>query len=248
MSDAPLPYSAAKACARLGGLSYVMLAAGGIFGGFIAIASQVVPGDAPATAVNISEAGALYRYGVLAWVITIVLDLVVAWALYVVTRPAGSQLPLLMAWSRVVYIAIHGAAITQLALAQKFASGANFLSVFSIDQLAAFTSLALVAHKTGFQIALIFFGLHLVLLAVLMVRAPYLPSLVGVLVAISGLVYVGDAIAYIGMADYDAYAGYFVAAVSIAAIVAELGLAGFLLLVGVGTKYPYADRTEGAGD
>ena len=237
MQNGYASYGAAKRYARLAGLSYLLLAAGGVFGGFVAIASQVVPGDPMATAANIEGAGRLYRLGVLAWVVTLIFDLIVAWALTIVTAPAAPRLAVLAGLCRTVYVAVHAAVAGNLAAAQRYAEGEGALSAFPPDQLAALANDALLHHKTGFEISLVFFGLHLILIGVLMMRARYLPSWIGVLVAISGLVYLVDAGAWLVLDDYDAYAMPLVAAVSITAIVAELALAFYLVIVGVGRRY-----------
>jgi len=229
-------YVNAKKYARLAGVAYLVLAAAGIFGGFIAISSQVVPGDPVATAVNIAQAGQLFRLGLTAWVLTIVLHVVVAWALFVVMQPANSCLSILAACFRLIYVAIHGAGIAYLAQAQKLAG--QDAGVFSVEQVAAFTSQALVTHKTAFEIALIFFGIHLILLAWLMFVSGYMPKLIAVLLVVSGAAYLINATAHLVMADYDTYAVMFIALVSIPAVVAELALTFWLLIVGVGKAYP----------
>lgn len=229
------PYTKAKQYARLAGLAYLLLASAGIFGGFIAISSQVVPGDPVATAVNIAQAGLLFRLGVAAWVLTILLDVIVAWALFVVLQPAGPRLSVLAAWFRLIYVAIHGAGITHLALAQKLAG--QDAGSFSMEQLAALTSQALITHKTTFEIALVFFGLHLILVAWLMFTSGYMPKLIAALLVVSGAAYVIDGMAYLLMADYDAHATFFIALVSIPAVIAELALTFWLLIAGVGKAY-----------
>lgn len=237
MPDQFASYAAAKAHARLAGVCYFLLAAGGIFGGFVAIASQLVAGDPMATAVNIAEAGRFYRLGVLAWVATLVFDLVVAWALTIVVWAAAPRLAALMGLFRVVYVAVHAAAAANLAAAQRHAEALAGPSPFTPAQLAAFANEALSAHKTGFEIALAFFGLHLILLGALMLRARYLPGWIGVLLAVSGLVYLIDSGAWLVLDDYEAYAVPLVAAVSVTAVIAELSLAFYLVIVGVGRRY-----------
>lgn len=229
-------YEHAKRYARAAGLSYLILAITGIFGGFIAISSQVVPGDPVATANNILNAGPLYRFGVLAWVITLIFDVIVAWALFAVLRPVNAHLSLLAALFRVVYIAIHGAGVVWLANAQKLADPAAY--GVSIEQSAIWVTQALITHKTIFEVALIFFGLHLILLAWMMFKSGYMPKLIGLLLIVSGTAYIIDGTAYLIMDNYDAHAMLFVAIVSIPAIIAELALTFWLLIKGVGRSYP----------
>ncbi|MBB4659226.1 DUF4386 domain-containing protein [Parvularcula dongshanensis] len=225
-----------KAYARLTGACYLGLGVAGIFGGFLAIAAQVVPGDPVATAQNLALNGGMVRAGILAWMLTLVLDVVVAWGLYVLTRPADTRLSVLMAWLRLVYVAVHAGAAANLARALRYAEGGGHLEAFGTDQLAALASDALLAHRTGFEIALLFFGLHLGLLAVLLWRSGFMPKLIAALLCASSAAYLVNAVAFLGLATYDRYAALLLGLVSVLAIVAELALAGYLLAVGIRTE------------
>ncbi len=57
--------------------------------GFAAFESLVVPADAATTARNIADNELLFRAVICGFLIVVVLDVVVAWALYVFLRPAG---------------------------------------------------------------------------------------------------------------------------------------------------------------
>ncbi len=79
-----------------------------------------MPGDAAATANNINAREMLFRCGIVSFIIVLILDVLVAWALYILLIPVNKNLALLAAWFRLVYTAIFGAAIY------------NFLSVFQL--------------------------------------------------------------------------------------------------------------------
>ena len=82
--------------------------------GFIAFERFAVPGDAATTAYNIMASEMLFRIKIASYLIVLTLDVVVAWALYVLLKPVNKSLSLLMAWFRVVYATIYG--IVQLNL------------------------------------------------------------------------------------------------------------------------------------
>ena len=55
-----------------------------------------------------------FRLGVLAWLLVVVLDVVVAWALYRVFRPVSPAVSMLTAVFRLVYTAVFLVAVGQL--------------------------------------------------------------------------------------------------------------------------------------
>ena len=71
----------------------------------------IIPGDAGATVNNILAGEMQFRIGIVCLFLVAVLDVVVAWALYIVLEPANKNLSLLAAWFRVLYSAILGVAL-----------------------------------------------------------------------------------------------------------------------------------------
>ncbi len=76
-----------------------------IFSNFFVIQNVIIPGDAAATAANINESELLFRSGIVCFIIVLILDVLVAWALYVLLIPVNKNLALLAAWFKVD---IHG--------------------------------------------------------------------------------------------------------------------------------------------
>jgi hypothetical protein len=71
-------------------------------------------------------------------------------------------------------------------------SGAGFLSAFTPDQLRAL-ALAFIGLRTfGFDIALVFFGFHCILVGYLIFRSTFLPRVLGIALAIGGLGYLAN--------------------------------------------------------
>lgn len=72
----------------------------GIFANFFASEKLIVPGNAADTAKNLMEHMMLFRLGIAAWLVMIVLDLIVAWALYLFLIPIDKGVSLLAAAGR----------------------------------------------------------------------------------------------------------------------------------------------------
>ncbi len=109
------------------------------------------------------------------------LDIASAWGLYLFFRPAHAGLSLLAAWFRLGYAAVLFALLAPLVAGLPPAPP-------EVTQAAA------LAFKQGWGLALGAFGVHLILLGVVGLKAPYLPSLLGVLLIVSGLGYLVDAL------------------------------------------------------
>jgi hypothetical protein len=116
----------------------------------------------------------LFRIAVLALVVVVVLDVLVAWALREFFAPVDPAVATLAAWCRLAYAAVFLVAIADL----HAASGA-------LDPLAHVD-----AFRDVWDVGLILFGVHLVLIGHLAAR--HLPAVLGALVAVAGLGYVVD--------------------------------------------------------
>jgi hypothetical protein len=72
--------------------------------------------------------------------------------------------------------------------------GADYLKVFSPEQLQAMALLALKAHTGGFNIALMFFGPSCIALGYLIFKSGFLPRVLGMLMTIAGACYFIDSL------------------------------------------------------
>jgi hypothetical protein len=148
-----------------------------------------VPGDAATTANNIMANEGLFRAGIGSWLIVITLDVVTAWALYVLLKQANKSLSLLAAWFRLMHAAIFGITLLNLVFVSVLLSGADYLTVFETGQLHALVSLFLNGYNYGFSIGLFFFSFHLGILGYLVYKSGYIPRILGVLLIVSSFGY-----------------------------------------------------------
>ncbi len=174
------------------GLGLLLMTIAAIFANFFVLESFIVPGDAAETANNIMVNEGLFRAGICSLIIVAILDVVVAWALYVFLKPINKNLSLLTAWFRLVYAAILGISLHNLFSVLQLLSGADYLKVFETDQLHAQAMLSLSAFSDGWDIGIVFFGLHLALLGYLVFKSDHIPRILGVLLVIAGLGYLID--------------------------------------------------------
>ncbi len=187
-------------------------------------------GDAAATAANIGESEGLFRLGLASFMVIFLLDVVVAWALYVLFRDVNRDLSLVTAWFRLVYTVFLGVALIFFFQALQLLGRADFLGVFDTDQLNAQALVALDTFNSTWLIGLVAFGVHLVFLGYLVIRSGYAPKALGYVLMAAGTAYVVDTFAHSLLSNYRDYAGLLLAVVAVPSILAE-GWFGLWLLV-----------------
>jgi hypothetical protein len=218
-----------RTAALIAGSSYVALFALGIFGNFLVRERLVQSDDAAATFQNVAGDASLVRLAIAAFIAAFVLDVLVAWALYYVFRPAGPGLSRLTAWFRLVYTIFLGTAAVFLFMALELVGSAEH--IVSLDQPVRETTtmLALDAFNATWLIGLTCFGVHLALLGVMCLRSDVAPRPLGSLLVIAGAAYVFDTLAYTLLSNYEDNEALFTAIVALPAVLAEAGLMIWLL-------------------
>ncbi len=222
-----------RTAAIVAGVGYVALFALAIFANFFVREGLIVTDDAAATAANIVESEGLFRLGMVAFAIIFLLDVVVAWALHLVFRPASPDLSLVAAWSRIVYTVFLGVALIFFFQALQLLGGADFLDTFSPEQLDAQALIALDTFNSTWLIGLSAFGLHLLILGGVVLRTRLAPRALGVILLVAGAAYVIDTAAHIILADYADYETAITTMVIVPAVLAE-GWFGLWLLLRAG--------------
>ena len=218
---------------KIAGSGYLIIFITGVFANFFVLENFIIPGDAAATANNIMADILLFRAGILSFIIMVVFDVVLAWALYVLLKPVNKHLSLLSGWLRLVNSTIFGIALVHLFDVLQILGGGEFLNAFSPDQLHAQVMLSFGLFNTTWLIGLMFFGLHLWVLGYLIYRSGYIPKVIGVLLFIAGIGYLVDSFAQFMLTSYTDYKDIFMMIVIVPGVVGELSLTIWLLLKGV---------------
>ena len=92
------------------------------------------------------------------------------------------------------------------------------------------------AHGSGYDIALVFFGLHCAILGYLIYRSDYVPKMLGILLLSASLGYLIDSFAHLLLPQGNPVLATTAAALVGIAVVAELSLSLWLLLKGIGEQ------------
>jgi hypothetical protein len=161
----------------------------------VAMAGIIVESDAATTVENILANQDRFRFGIVGHLGVILLDLVVAWALYVFLKPAKDNTSLLAAWSRLVYTIIYGMALVNLYGVFQLLGNADYLSAFGTPEIEAQVMLLLNAFRDTWDVGYIFFGLHLTLLGMVAFKSGFIPKVFSIILLIAGVSYLIDYIA-----------------------------------------------------
>jgi len=180
--------------ARVAGFLYLMLLPAPF--GLIYVPSRlVVSGDAAATASNIMASESLFRLGIVSNLLVQIVNIFVVLALYQLLKPVNKNMASLMAIFVLVGVSIGMLnELTQLAVL-RLLSGADYLTVFTTDQLKGLVYLFLRLHSQGLLIAQIFWGLWLFPMGYLVFKSGFLPRILGILLMIGCFGYVIDSFA-----------------------------------------------------
>jgi hypothetical protein len=176
----------AKLAGVLGLLSFV----GGGFGEAYVPSVLVVSADATATAENIIASGSLFRLGFAAYLVEALCDVGLTWVLYVLLRPVHRDLALLTVLFRIISTAGFAMAEVLYFASSRILGGADYLKTFSPDQLNTLALLLLKVGGLGGAVFSMFYGVASVVLGYLIFRSTFLPNVLGVLMALSGLGFV----------------------------------------------------------
>ena len=218
--------------ARIVGVSLLLLALIALYANFFVLSALIVPGDAAATVNNISSNELSFRLATASFIIVLVLDVVISWALYALLKRIDPFLALLAMFFRLIYSAIFGAAIFNFLSVLHLLSEAAYLAELGTGQLQAQAMLLMDAFANGWDIGLVFFGIHLLLVGYLVFKSEFMPKILGGLVMLAGVGYLVDSFAYITLANYADYETVFVLIVAIPGAIGELALATWLLARG----------------
>ena len=213
--------------ARLAGVIYLTIMVSAFFAEGVVRGGLVVDGNAVETSQRILASQSLYRLGGGADLITVVCDVALAALFYDLLKPAGRTLALLAASFRLAYAAIFGV-VAMLHFAPLMVLTVPGLTALPPAEHQAIAYLMLKLHTLGYNVALTFFGVHCVLLGVLIARARFLPAVLGWLLVITGVGYLVNSATHLVFTSVD-----FFPWILLPGLVAEGGLALWLCIVGL---------------
>jgi hypothetical protein len=170
-----------RTAAIVTGVSLLVMAVVAGMANFAAIEGLRVAGDPAATAANLVGSAGVFRLGAVGLLLAAVLDVVVAWGVYITFSGVNRGLALLGGWFRLAYAAVFTAVINNLFMALKTAPADPARMQFLLE-----------TFDNGWMLGMVLFGIHLVIVGALVWPGKIFSRIVAVLLFIAGAGYIVD--------------------------------------------------------
>lgn len=178
-----------RATARSIGVLYVLMGAPAVFTHYITRAF-IVPGDATATARNITAGALTYRLGILSFLVSGIAWILLVLSLYHLLKDVDRKQARLMVMLVAIAVAIDTVNLLNQMAPLILLSGGDFLSSFTKPQLDALALGFLRLGSNGNDVAMTFWGLWLFPFGLLVMKSGFIPRLIGVLLVVGCFAYV----------------------------------------------------------
>jgi len=212
--------------ARIAGFLYLMYILTSIIADLF---GQFVFADASATVNNIIAHESLFRIGFVISLFSYVIFLMAAWALYVLLKPVNKNIALLFLLLHLGGFAIMVSSTLNLFSALTLLSGADYLQVFTPDQLQAQAMLFINLFKNGSIISQIPYGIWLFPLGYLVFKSGSLPKILGILLIVDCFGLLAYVLQRVLLPSYNLISLPFL----MISFIAEISLSLWLLIKGV---------------
>jgi len=219
--------------ARIAGFLYLLIIGFGLIAQIFVRDNLVDYNNATVTAKNIIASEFWFRFGFVSELMMLVCDIGVTTILYILFRDFSRNLALLSTFFRLTSIIILCVVALSHYAALFFLGDVQYLTVFNSDQLEALSLLSIKLHGSGYNISLLFFGLHLIILGYLIYKSAFLPKFLGVLLLIGGLCYIINSFTWF---LFPTFVKTIYPAILIPCSIGELIFSLWLLIKGLKTK------------
>lgn len=220
---------------RLIGLLYLLvIILAGFSQGYIR-GSIFVTGDSVETASRILENHSLFRMGIVTDLLAFMIDAIISVLLYQLFKPINKSLTMVMASLRLIaHPAIASMNLINHYLAYKVLNANAIMSTFNPEQLESLSALFLDAHSYGYLIAGAFFGIHCLLLGILIYKSNIFPKIFGGFMIGAAAGYLLETFGNFSIPGYEESTALIV---GISAVLGEVSLTFYMLIQGAKKTY-----------
>ena len=188
-----------KTSAIVAGIGILLMAIIAPIANFSILEGMVKPDNLPETLQNILASQSQFRLSIALNLIVAILDIIVAWALFVYLRPINKSLSLLAAWFRIVYATLLVASVFYLINISQLINGVGFETNYLQSQV----MLSLNNFFFSWDFSMTIFGFHLLLIGYLIFKAGYMKKILGILIIIASIGYLIDGFGQVLSPDYN---------------------------------------------
>jgi len=168
-----------KSYARIAGTLYLVIA---VFGAFaIGYVPSVIieSGNASVSASNLAANLTLFKAGIFADIVVLLVEVVLTALLYVMFKPISKTLTTIAAYSRFAMVLVMAVNLLINIMPLTLLGSADNQNTLEPAQLQAAIMLFLTAHEFGIYVWQLFFGMHLVAIGYMVIKSNIFPHLLG---------------------------------------------------------------------
>jgi len=173
--------------ARIAGASEFFEGLTSAWGQVLVLGRLVIGGDAAATAHNITAHELLFRLGFASSLIGVFFHIAWAYLFYDLFKAVSRRLSAFAAFIILVGCAIQAVTCLLYLSPLLFLRSAGSITAFTTAQSQELAMKALDLNAAAFDLYLVFFGIWCILIGYLILRSMFMPRILGILLAISGL-------------------------------------------------------------
>jgi Domain of unknown function (DUF4386) len=225
--------------ARIAGFLYLLIIGFGLIAQIFVRDNLVDYDSASITAKNIIASDSRFRFGFISELLMLICDIGVTTILYLLLKDFSKTLSLLSTFFRLASIIILSVTALSHYAALFFLSGARYLTVFNSGQLSALALFTIKLHGSGYNISLLFFGFHLIVLGYLIYSSDSFPNFIGILLLIGGICYCINSITWF---QFPTFIKKIYPAILIPCFVSELLFSLWLLIKGIRVSHNRASK------
>jgi hypothetical protein len=221
-----------KRTARIAGIWYLVLAIGAGYS-WMFITNVYVDGNATLTAENIVRSEFHYIIAIIFSIIGQLGFILLGLTLYRLFKQVNENISKIMTTFVLVSVPVTFAAIIIEAGALVVLKRADYLNVFTTEQIQSIATAFVSLHITGINIVTIFWGVWLFPFAYLVYKSNFIPKVIAILLVLSGICY---CIGSISSLTSPGFYGKIENVLSIPETAGEVAILLWLLIKGVSAK------------
>ncbi len=216
--------------ARIAGVCYLLVIAGGVFAALFVREQLFVPGDAVATAHAIAAGESLWRWGIAVHALYLFPGAAFGVILYRLFKPVHSTLALLALVFGIGPVVIEALLLSFLYVPLTMTGESAPLSALDEGERQALGYLAVRSFLTGWNFSLLLFSGFCILIGLLILRSSLVPRIIGVLMIAAGASYFLNSLTAIVAPSLNAA---LLPGILLPAFIGEFSLALWLTIKGV---------------
>ena len=175
--------------ARIAGILYLVIIVLGLTGELALRSALMVEGDPVETAKNILAQPSLFRIGFMTDSVMVLCDIALAVLLFELLKPVNKTLALMALLFRLAQSSVLALNLLNYYAAILVLESGYLASFLEPNQLWSLALLFLDLHGHGYDLGLILFGAHCLVLGYLLMQSGYFPRALGYLVMAAGVTY-----------------------------------------------------------